>query len=78
MSTSTNTVLVTGATGLLGRQVVAAFEEKKWKVVGTGFSRAQPPVHKVNLTDSGAVAQLLEQESYAASLATESPDEQLS
>ncbi|KAI1491204.1 hypothetical protein F5X96DRAFT_487481 [Biscogniauxia mediterranea] len=34
------TVLVTGATGLLGRQVVRAFERKDWTVKGTGFSRA--------------------------------------
>ncbi|KAI1635296.1 hypothetical protein F4809DRAFT_460463 [Biscogniauxia mediterranea] len=34
------TVLVTGATGLLGRQVVRAFERKDWTVKGTGLSRA--------------------------------------
>ncbi len=34
------TVLVTGASGLLGRQVVRAFELREWKVTGTGFGRA--------------------------------------
>lgn len=39
------TVLVTGATGLLGRQVVRAFsyyalDSDEWIVKGTGFSRA--------------------------------------
>ncbi|KAI0871957.1 methionine adenosyltransferase 2 subunit beta [Hypoxylon argillaceum] len=37
---STKTALVTGATGLLGRQVVKAFERADWSVTGTGYSRA--------------------------------------
>ncbi|KAF2964461.1 hypothetical protein GQX73_g9118 [Xylaria multiplex] len=37
---SAKTVLVTGATGLLGRQVVRAFERGDWSVKGTGHSRA--------------------------------------
>ncbi|KAI1169307.1 hypothetical protein F5B18DRAFT_17672 [Nemania serpens] len=37
---STKTALVTGATGLLGRQVVKAFERADWSVKGTGHSRA--------------------------------------
>ncbi|TQS35634.1 hypothetical protein Golomagni_03941 [Golovinomyces magnicellulatus] len=45
-----NTVLVTGATGLLGRQVVKAFRRKEWDVVGCGFSRALPPTIKLDLT----------------------------
>jgi len=32
--------LITGATGLLGRQVVKAFEESSWMTKGTGFARA--------------------------------------
>ncbi len=39
----TRTVLVTGATGLLGREVVRAFQRAGWEVVGTGFTRARPP-----------------------------------
>jgi S-adenosylmethionine synthetase len=34
-------VLVTGATGLLGRQVVIAFEREGWTVAGTGYTRAK-------------------------------------
>ncbi|KAK4149454.1 hypothetical protein C8A00DRAFT_18858 [Chaetomidium leptoderma] len=37
---SNKTVLVTGATGFLGRQVVKAFSFRDWTVRGTGFSRA--------------------------------------
>ncbi|KAI1284753.1 hypothetical protein F5Y07DRAFT_13589 [Xylaria sp. FL0933] len=37
---SGKTALVTGATGLLGRQVVKAFERGNWNVKGTGHSRA--------------------------------------
>lgn len=37
---SGKTVLVTGATGLLGREVVKAFERSDWSTKGTGLSRA--------------------------------------
>ncbi|KAI9676433.1 MAG: hypothetical protein M1817_000590 [Caeruleum heppii] len=37
------TALVTGGTGLLGRQVVQVFQRAGWQVTGTGFSRAEPP-----------------------------------
>ncbi|KAM0596330.1 hypothetical protein ACHAPN_004580 [Verticillium nonalfalfae] len=47
------TALVTGATGLLGRQVVKAFEKREWNVKGTGFSRADNvSVFKVDLGDA--------------------------
>lgn len=36
-------VLVTGATGLLGRQVFNTFKHSGCLVVGQGFSRATPP-----------------------------------
>jgi NAD(P)-dependent dehydrogenase (short-subunit alcohol dehydrogenase family) len=35
-----NTALVTGATGLLGREVSKTFRLSKWNVKGTGYSRA--------------------------------------
>ncbi|KAI1821558.1 hypothetical protein F4861DRAFT_532862 [Xylaria intraflava] len=47
---SSKTALVTGATGLLGRQVLKAFERAGWNVKGTGHSRADgSTVLKVDL-----------------------------
>ncbi|KAI9882348.1 MAG: 54S ribosomal protein L39, mitochondrial [Watsoniomyces obsoletus] len=58
----TNTVLVTGATGLLGRQVVKAFETAGWDVVGTGWTRANPPtIRKVNLEDADEIRNVLDE-----------------
>jgi len=45
-------VLVTGATGLLGREVLREFEERGWDVYGTGFSRATGRIHKCDLLAS--------------------------
>ncbi|KAI5854323.1 RmlD-like substrate binding domain-containing protein [Tricharina praecox] len=53
------TVVITGATGQLGRQCVKAFENAEWKVIGTGFSRASGSIQKLDLTDSTAVSALL-------------------
>ncbi|KAI9889196.1 MAG: hypothetical protein M1814_005712 [Vezdaea aestivalis] len=58
-------IVVTGATGFLGRAVVLSFEQATdptWEVVGTGFSRATPPIHKLDITDSTAIATFLDQE----------------
>ena len=58
-------VLVTGATGLLGRQVVKAFERAGYDVVGTGFSRASPPkILKVDIQDAEQVKQLFDEVKY--------------
>ncbi|KAI1084166.1 NAD(P)-binding protein [Whalleya microplaca] len=47
------TALVTGSTGLLGRQVVRAFERNKWNVTGTGYSRADGlTILKVDLSNA--------------------------
>lgn len=45
--------LVTGATGLLGREITAAFQQSPgWAVKGTGHSRADGiDILKVNLED---------------------------
>lgn len=54
-------VLVTGASGLLGRQVVRAFEQDGWSVTGTAFSRANgTTLRKVDLEDGSAVSAVLE------------------
>ncbi|KAL8738874.1 MAG: hypothetical protein Q9181_000401 [Wetmoreana brouardii] len=56
------TVFVTGATGLLGRQVVQAFDRAGWTAVGSGFSRAKPPsILKVDLENQGAIEGALDE-----------------
>lgn len=60
------TALVTGATGLLGRQVIRAFDNAGWTVVGTGFSRATPPsILKLDLEDQDAIENTLDEIKYA-------------
>lgn len=55
------TALITGASGLLGRQVLQAFQRAGWEAVGTGFSRPKPPtILKVDLSDSAAIEQILD------------------
>jgi len=54
--------LVTGATGLLGREVVKAFDRAGWEVVGAGFSRASPPkVIKLDIQDEREVQRALDE-----------------
>ncbi|RMZ92441.1 hypothetical protein DV736_g339, partial [Chaetothyriales sp. CBS 134916] len=51
--------LITGATGLLGREVLKAFEAAGYDVVGTGFSRASPPkIVRVDIQDADEVSRL--------------------
>jgi NAD(P)-dependent dehydrogenase (short-subunit alcohol dehydrogenase family) len=55
------TALITGATGLLGRQVVKAFTRAGWEVKGTGYTRASPPtILKLDLGSEADVAKTLE------------------
>ncbi|KAK3685969.1 hypothetical protein B0T22DRAFT_466950 [Podospora appendiculata] len=54
------TVIVTGATGFLGRQVVKAFNLKGWNVEGTGFTRAdRSSILKVDLANASEVEKVL-------------------
>ncbi|KAG1437671.1 hypothetical protein G6F56_012994 [Rhizopus delemar] len=55
-------VIVTGASGLLGRQVVKAFEAANYEVVGTAFSRATDKLVKLDLTDADAVKSFIQKE----------------
>jgi S-adenosylmethionine synthetase len=56
------TALVTGATGLLGRQVVKAFQSADWNVIGTGFTRATPPsILKVDLGSEAETVKALDE-----------------
>ena len=58
----TQRALVTGATGLLGRQVVKTFETAGWEVTGTGFSRASPPkILKVDIQDEDEIVKVLDE-----------------
>lgn len=57
--------IVTGATGLLGRQILKAFQSSGWKSVGTGFTRANPPeILKVDLSVEAEVTALLDDVKY--------------
>jgi nicotinamide mononucleotide adenylyltransferase len=54
--------LITGATGLLGRQVVKEFTRAGWDVVGAGFTRASPPsIIKLDLSSLTEIARVLDE-----------------
>ena len=57
------TVLVTGATGLLGREVAAAFRNASgWTVKGSGYSRADGvDIIKLDLQDGAAIAKSIDE-----------------
>ncbi|KAF2663663.1 NAD(P)-binding protein [Microthyrium microscopicum] len=56
------TVLVTGASGLLGRDVIKAFQRKEWKTIGTGLTRADPPsIVKLDLLDEDNIKRVLDE-----------------
>lgn len=52
-------VLVTGASGLLGRAVSAEFNKNSWKVLGIALTRAKDDLVKLDLTDTEAVRNLI-------------------
>jgi S-adenosylmethionine synthetase len=54
-------VLITGASGLLGRAVLQEFaNDGAWDVLGLAFSRAGSTLRKVDITDSTAVHQVVQ------------------
>ncbi|KAF3038595.1 hypothetical protein E8E11_004632 [Didymella keratinophila] len=57
----TRTVLVTGASGLLGRQVQQQFARAGWKAIGTGLHRLNPPdIVKLNILNRADIDALLD------------------
>ena len=59
---ASRTVLVTGATGLLGREVAEEFRLRKWNVKGTGHSRADGvDTLKVDLGNEVEVTKVLDE-----------------
>lgn len=54
-------VLVTGASGLLGRVVLQAFTNAGWSVLGLAYSRAKEGLRKVDLCDPKQVENVLEE-----------------
>ena len=48
-------LLLTGASGLLGRAIYRTFKEAGWTVYGTSLSRTAPDLHKLDITNFGAV-----------------------
>eukprot|EP00057_Strongylocentrotus_purpuratus_P006361 XP_011660835.1 PREDICTED: methionine adenosyltransferase 2 subunit beta isoform X4 [Strongylocentrotus purpuratus] len=45
-------VLITGASGLLGREVLKTFQASGWDVLGLAYTRAKDNLKKVDLTDT--------------------------
>lgn len=60
MPDSTLRVLITGATGLLGRALMAEMSRSSLEVVGTGLRRARGAIHRLDLLDPAAVKRFVE------------------
>lgn len=54
-------VLITGASGLLGRAIKTEFEKiSSWNILGLGYSRLEGGLMKVDLTDENALREVIE------------------
>ena len=54
-------VLVTGSSGLLGREILKQFIANQWEVLGLAFSRAKEGLRKVDLCDVQQVETVLDE-----------------
>lgn len=57
---SSQRVLVTGATGLLGRAVYKEFHNNDWDTLGCGYTRARPRFLSCNLLDEEDVREVIQ------------------
>ena len=55
-------IMVTGATGLLGRAVVKQLTAAGHRVIATGFSRAEAGIHRLDLTQAAEVEAFIARE----------------
>lgn len=55
-----NKVLITGASGLLGRALVLEFSKHSWEVCGLAFSRAKDKLIKVDLNNIEEVKKIVQ------------------
>lgn len=54
-------VVLTGATGLLGRRIHNFLKERGWPTVALGYSRAEPPEYvRLDLLDKPEVEKTIE------------------
>src|SRR5437899_2362017 len=52
-------VLITGASGLLGRSLMSSFKSSGWNVTGLAFSRAKEGLLKVDLNCEKSVEEII-------------------
>ena len=58
---TTGSALITGGTGLLGRQILRAFERSNWTAKGTGLSRADgASILKLDLSNGVEIERVLD------------------
>ena len=50
---SSRRVLVTGGSGLLGRELLKRFRQEKWECLGLAYSRAKGELVKIDLCNQG-------------------------
>ncbi|XP_032781503.2 methionine adenosyltransferase 2 subunit beta isoform X1 [Daphnia magna] len=56
---SSKRVVVTGASGLLGRAVLAAFQQSKWTVMGTAFSRTGTNLVRIDICNKEKTEEII-------------------